>query len=176
MKLLLTKQGRTGVETSFVQRVTEGVGNRQAEAKMKGRSPLGQTIPFLLPPQVDKAASINSAYHKWVYTYFGEWCTFVFFSPLTFRIWWRWTDFFSFNLWILALILDGSNVPSIPSEYKTGNSGTGEAKVWLRCDAPFGNIFKLFGDTRSQSHGHSFTTWLNSLIWFSIRLCTLQKN
>ena len=64
MKLLLTKQGRTGVETSFVQRVTEGVGNRQAEAKMRGRSPLGQTIPFLLPPQVDKAASINSAYHK----------------------------------------------------------------------------------------------------------------
>lgn len=150
MKLLLTKQGQDRGEAPIVQRVTEGVGNRQAEAKMRRRSPLGQMIPFPLPPQVDKAVSINPAYHKWVYTYFGECYTFVFFSPLTFTIWWRWTDFFSFNLRILALILDGSNVPSISSEYKTGNSGIGEAKLWLRCDAPFGTIFKLFGDTRSH--------------------------
>jgi len=59
MKLLLTKQGQDKGETSVVQRVTEGVGNRQVEPKMRGKSPLGQTIPFLLPPQVDKAASIN---------------------------------------------------------------------------------------------------------------------
>ena len=150
MKLLLTKQGQDRGEVPIVQRVTEGVGNRQAKAKMRRRSPLGQMIPFPLPPQVFKAASINPAYHKWVYTYFGECYTFVFLSPLTFTIWWRWTDFFSFNLQILALILDGSNVPSISSEYKTGNSGTGEAKVWLRCDAPFGIIFKLFGDTCSH--------------------------
>lgn len=63
MKLLLTKQGQDRGEAPIVQRVTEGVGNRQAEAKMR-RSPLGQMIPFPLPPQVDKAASINPAYHK----------------------------------------------------------------------------------------------------------------
>lgn len=76
--------------------------------------------------------------------------------------------YFFFNLWILAVILGGPHVPSTPRwYYKIGSSGFGEARAWLRCDALFWKRIEIsvfFWDRRSQSRGHSFTTWYNSLL------------
>lgn len=147
---------------------------RQAEGRNRQRSECTWAKDSSLSPTTSWRGHWPAQPSSWACAYLGVWSTFIFSSPFTFAIWRRWRDLiFFFNLRILAVILGGPHVPSTPRWcYKIGSSGFGEARVWLRRGALFWKrieIFVFFWDRRSQSRGHSFTTWYNSLpdsAWF----------